>query len=200
MRRKPYLPLTLLALAGTVPMIAVGPSFVPDVTFTGSSLAGWHTVGNAEWRAENGEIVGKPTAASGGWLVLDKSYQDVGVYVEYRCTDGCQTGVLFRGTKGDTGMKGTFVDLADPQIPTYSVVVGADGSMSSRDRAGNGGVGAIHGSASSTESKRASAELRSSTRLHRAIAVQAAGCKSEGARLEHRRDVHGCESGSNISE
>ena len=97
MRRKPYLPLTLLALAGTVPMIAVGPSFVPDVTFTGSSLAGWHTVGNAEWRAEDGEIVGKPTAASGGWLVLDKSYQDVGVYVEYRCTDGCQTGVLFRG-------------------------------------------------------------------------------------------------------
>ena len=136
---KPYLPLTLLALAGTVPTIAVGPSFVPDVTFTGSSLALWHTVGNAEWRAENGEIVGKPTAASGGWLVLDKSYQDVGLYVEYRCADGCQTGVLFRGTKGDSGMKGTFVDLADPEIPTYSVMVGADGSMSSHDRARSGG-------------------------------------------------------------
>jgi hypothetical protein len=42
MRRKPGLRLTLLASPGTVPMIAVGPSFVPDVTFTGSSLAGWH--------------------------------------------------------------------------------------------------------------------------------------------------------------
>jgi len=136
---KPYLTLALLALAGAVPMVAVGPSFVPDATFTGSSLAGWHTVGNAKWTAENGEIVGKPTAASGGWLVLDKSYQDVGVYVEYRCTAGCQAGVLFRETKGDAGMKGTFVDLSDPEIPTYSVTLGADGAITSRDKARRGG-------------------------------------------------------------
>src|SRR5450755_3493394 len=124
MRRKSYLTLTFLAFAGAAPLIAVGPSFLPDVTFTGSSLAGWHKVGNAEWRAENGEIIGKPTAASGGWLVLDKSYQDVGVYLEYRCTGGCQTGVLFRQTKSDSGVKGTFVDLADPLIPTYTVTLG----------------------------------------------------------------------------
>src|SRR5450755_4241546 len=137
MRRKSYLTLTFLAFAGAAPLIAVGPSFLPDVTFTGSSLAGWHSVGHAEWHAENGEIVGKPTAASGGWLVLDKSYQDVGVYVEYRCTGGCQTGVLLRGTgsKGDSGMKGTFVELSDPQIPTYTVNVAADGAMISRDKA-----------------------------------------------------------------
>ena len=54
MARKPYRTLALLAFAASVPMIAVGPSFIPDVVFTGSSLAGWHTVGNAEWRAENG--------------------------------------------------------------------------------------------------------------------------------------------------
>ena len=90
---KPYVTLGLLAFTASAPLVAVGPSFVPDVTFTGSSLAGWQTVGNAEWRAENGEIVGKPTAPGGGWLVLDKSYQDVGVYLEYRCTGGCQTGV-----------------------------------------------------------------------------------------------------------
>jgi hypothetical protein len=139
MRNKPFLALISLALAGTVPTIAVGPSFLPDVTFTGSNLAGWHKVGNAEWRAENGEIIGKPTAASGGWLVLDKSYQDVGVYLEYRCTGGCQTGVLFRQTKSDAGVKGTFVDLADPQIPTYTVALGADGAMSAHDKARTGG-------------------------------------------------------------
>jgi hypothetical protein len=119
MRSKPYLVLTLLAFTGATSLVAVGPSFLPDVTFTGSSLSGWQTFGNAEWRAENGEIVGKPTAASGGWLVLDRSYQDVGVYVEYRCTGGCQTGVLFRETKDSSGIKGTYVELSDPQIPTY---------------------------------------------------------------------------------
>jgi hypothetical protein len=83
--------------------------------------------------------VGKPTAASGGWLVLDKSYQDVGVYVEYRCTGGCQTGVLFRETKDAAGIKGTYVELSDPQIPTYSVALSADGAITSRERARNGG-------------------------------------------------------------
>jgi hypothetical protein len=139
MRSKPYLVLTLLAFTGATSLVAVGPSFLPDVTFTGSSLSGWQTFGNAEWRAENGEIVGKPTAASGGWLVLDRSYQDVGVYVEYRCTGGCQTGVLFRETKDSSGIKGTYVELSDPQIPTYSVALGADGAITSRDRARTGG-------------------------------------------------------------
>src|SRR5580704_11450582 len=129
----------VVAFVGSIPLAAVGPSFLPDVTFTGSSLAGWHTVGNAEWRAENGEIVGKPTAPGGGWLVLDKSYQDVGVYLEYRCTGGCQTGVLFRETKDGSGTKGAYVDLSDPQIPTYTVALAADGAMSSRDQARVGG-------------------------------------------------------------
>jgi hypothetical protein len=139
MSYKPLLALTVLAYAGTVSTMAVGPSFVPDVTFTGSSLAGWHTVGNAEWRAENGEIVGKPTAPGGGWLVLDKPYQDVGLYVEYKCSEGCQTGVLFRETKNASGTQGSYVDLSDPQIPTYSVALAADGTMATRDRARTGG-------------------------------------------------------------
>ena len=139
MSHRSFLVLTASAFVGTVSIMAVGPSFVPDVTFTGSSLTGWHTVGNAEWRSENGEIVGKPTAPGGGWLVLDKPYQDVGVYVEYKYTSGCQTGVLFRETKDDSGTKGSYVDLSDPQIPTYSVTVAPDGAITSRDRARTGG-------------------------------------------------------------
>ncbi len=126
--------LVAVVFAAVAPMIAVGPSFIPDVTFQGSSLAGWHTVGQAEWKAENGEIVGRPTAASGGWLVLDRSYQDVGVYLEYRCAAGCVTGVLFRGEKTMLGMKGTLVELSDPDVPTYTVTIGADGKIDGRDR------------------------------------------------------------------
>src|SRR5712664_1415533 len=41
--------------------------------FNGSSLAGWHPQGAAQWRAASGEIVGTSTGTP-GWLVLDKSY------------------------------------------------------------------------------------------------------------------------------
>ena len=131
--------LVAVVFGAVAPMIAVGPSFIPDVTFQGSSLTGWHTVGQAEWKAENGEIVGRPTAASGGWLVLDRSYQDVGVYLEYRCAAGCVTGVLFRGEKTAGGMKGTLVELSDPNIPTYAVTVGADGAIGGKEAARRGG-------------------------------------------------------------
>ncbi len=131
--------LVAVVFAAVAPMVAVGPSFVPDVIFQGSSLAGWHTVGQAEWKAENGEIVGRPTAASGGWLVLDRSFQDVGVYLEYKCSAGCQTGVLFRGEKTLLGMKGTLVDLSDPDLPTYTVTIGADGKIDAKDAARRGG-------------------------------------------------------------
>ena len=36
-------------------------------------------MGQADWKAENGEIVGTPKTAAGGWLILNKSYQDVQV-------------------------------------------------------------------------------------------------------------------------
>ena len=130
----------LIALAVTAPVLAVGPSFVPDVTFQGSSLAGWHTVGQAEWKAENGEIIGRPTAASGGWLVLDRSYQDVAFFANYECTGGCQTGVLFRAEKTpDNGLKGTLVDLSDPEITAYTVTLDAQGKIISKEKARRGG-------------------------------------------------------------
>src|SRR5215469_11463586 len=90
-----------------VPGLASGPSFHPDVTMSGTSLNGWHSTGAAEWSAEKGEIVGRPGQAGSGWLVLDQSYQDVNFYTEFRCADGCVTGVLFRAEKTpDGGMKG----------------------------------------------------------------------------------------------
>jgi hypothetical protein len=139
MTKKSLLFLVALAVAGVTPALAVGPSFIPDVTFQGSSLTGWHTTGQADWKAENGEIVGHPKSASGGWLVLDRSYQDVAVFAKYRCTDGCQTGILFRAEKTPEGMKGTFVDLSDPEITAYTVTIDADGKITSREKAQHGG-------------------------------------------------------------
>ena len=48
------------ALASRGTLFGAGPSFHPDATFKGSSLTGWHPVGAAGWRADNGEIVGTP--------------------------------------------------------------------------------------------------------------------------------------------
>src|SRR5947199_10743379 len=94
----------LAALVG-LPFVAtsldvVGPSFTADTTSKGSSLTGWHSLGQADWRAENGELVGKAKGADGsGWLMLDHSFQDVAVYTMLRCTGPCNTGVLLRAQK-----------------------------------------------------------------------------------------------------
>ena len=102
-----------LMFSGAV-IYASGPSFHPDVRVSGKSLDGWHHWGHAEWKAENGEIMGKPGQSGGGWLVFDKSYQDINFYMQYRCSDGCATGLLMRAEKTpDGGMKGVFVSLGD---------------------------------------------------------------------------------------
>src|SRR5260221_3194242 len=96
----------ITTLLGAAPL-AVGMSaqnYNVDTVFRGTSLAGWHVLGEATWRAENGEYVGTPKSPAGGWLVLDKSLQDVGVFARFRCTGGCKTGVLLRAEKTADGM------------------------------------------------------------------------------------------------
>ena len=69
------------------------PEFKPDGSFKGSTLTGWHVVGQAEWRAENGELVGRAAAGgNGGWLVMDKAFQDLMLYANLRCEGACKTG------------------------------------------------------------------------------------------------------------
>jgi hypothetical protein len=131
--------LLLATLLSFVPVFAAGPSFHPDTTFSGSSLNGWHTFGPAEWHAENGELVATLKQGAGGWLVLDHSYQDVGLYTQFRCTGGCETGVLLRAEKTPTGMKGIYVALSDPDLPTYSVTIDAQGQIVERNKLRRGG-------------------------------------------------------------
>ena len=76
---------------------AASRNFVPDLVFTGSTLTGWKPFGDADWRAQNGEIVGVPKG--GGWLVADRAYQDVAFSASFRCAEGCRAGVLLRAER-----------------------------------------------------------------------------------------------------
>ena len=131
-------PSTIAAVAISAALAAVPTVFVPQWTLQGSSLSGWHTLGQAQWRAENGEIVGTP-GQGGGWLVLDKSYQDVGVFASFRCTGGCKTGVLLRAEKTAQGMKGIYLSLNEGDVASYRVTLNAQGHELSRERLRPGG-------------------------------------------------------------
>ncbi|MPZ20377.1 MAG: DUF1080 domain-containing protein [Luteitalea sp.] len=129
-------------LVGVAALQASGPSFRPDTRFEGSTLAGWHVVGAAEWRAQQGEIIGTPKEPGGGWLVLDRSYQDVALYATFRCSAGCRAGVLLRAEKTATGMKGIYVSLTDEDEAPYAVTLDTDGREVQREplRRGGGSV------------------------------------------------------------
>jgi hypothetical protein len=127
------------ALVGRVTFGAAPAVFVPDSTFKGSTLSGWHTLGQASWRAESGEIIGKAQpGGSGGWLVLDTSYQDIGFFASFRCPDGCRTGVLLRAEKTpDGGMKGVYISLTNGDLASYHVTLDAQGQERSREKLRN---------------------------------------------------------------
>ena len=118
-------------------VFAASQNFRPDVVFTGSSLTGWHMVGQAEWRADNGEIISSPKE-SGGWLMLDKGYQDIAYYGSFRCSGACRTGILLRAEKTADGMKGLYVSLAGGDIAGYEVLLDAQGKETSRTPLGPG--------------------------------------------------------------
>jgi hypothetical protein len=122
------------------PLFGVGPSFKPDATVEGSSLNGWHVLGQAEWKMQNGEITGtaKP-GGRGGWLLLDHSYQDVAFNASFRCTEACKTGVLLRAEKTPQGMKGIFVSLTAGDVAPYRVTLDAEGQELTRERLRFGG-------------------------------------------------------------
>ena len=140
---KSALPITSASAAmllSFAPLFGGGPSFKPDATVKGSSLSGWHVLGQAAWKVQDGEITGtvKP-GSQGGWLVLDRSYQDAGFYASFRCGEGCKTGVLLRAEKTPHGTKGIFVSLAAGDVAPYRITLDADGRELSRERLRFGG-------------------------------------------------------------
>lgn len=118
------------------PHAEAGPTFIPDGTFTGSTLAGWHALGSASWSVNSGEITGK---GGEGWLVLDKPYQDSALYISFRCTGPCNTGILMRMEKRDAGSTGVMLAIEGDALVPYRVNIDADGKITSKTRLRNAG-------------------------------------------------------------
>ena len=91
-------------------------------------------MGDADWKAENGEITGSARSGRGGWLVLEKAYQDVDFFAQFRCAAGCQTGIVFRLEKTADGMTGVYVSLSDGDLATYRLTLDPDGLERARER------------------------------------------------------------------
>ena len=121
-------------------VMATRSNFVPDWTFKGSTLDGWRGLGQAEWKAANGVLVGTPKSPEGGWLVLDKPLQDLQFGFDVQCTGGCKTGVLLRAEKtADGGLKGVFASLVQDDLASYAVTLDPAGKELSRERLRPGG-------------------------------------------------------------
>jgi hypothetical protein len=89
---------------------------------------------------QNHEITGtvKP-GGRGGWLVRDRSYQDVALNAFFRCAEGCKTGVLLRAETTPQGMKGIFVSLTAGDVAPYRITLDPEGQELARERLRFGG-------------------------------------------------------------
>jgi len=123
------------AIAAAIPIALQGQAngrFQPDSKFTGSALTGTQQIGSATWRAENGVIIGTPTGPDGGWLLLDKGYQDVQFATAFRCASACTAGVMVRTEKTATGLKGLYAVIAGDERATLDVTVDGQGRITNR--------------------------------------------------------------------
>ena len=153
MQRQGMLLSAAIGLPLLVACLASAQNFKPDAVFKVSTLATGHVIGDAAWRADNGELVGKAKpGGSGGWLVLDQGYQDVGFHAHFLCDAGCKTGVLLQAQKApDGGLTGIFTSLTEGDLNSYRVAIDASGKELSREKltpAARGGGGRGAGGAS----------------------------------------------------
>jgi Domain of Unknown Function (DUF1080)/FG-GAP-like repeat len=101
----------VLALFLFAPVVAQGPHSDTTQAFNGTTLAGWQPKGAAQWRVTSGEIVGTATSGT-GWLVLDKSYQDLILKFAFQCSN-CDAGVVLRNASSKPGtMSAIYVGIS----------------------------------------------------------------------------------------
>jgi hypothetical protein len=82
--------------------------------FDGKDLSGWEVLGGKKdaWGVENGMIVTK--SGGGGWLMTDKEYGDFEVRVDFKMSEGGNSGVALRAPlKGDPAYSGMEIQLLD---------------------------------------------------------------------------------------
>src|SRR6188474_605299 len=126
-------------------VFTAGPTFRADYRFSGTALTDFKAVGSADWKVQNGEIVGTAKDANGGWLLLGgKEFQDAQMYASVKCVGGCKAGFVMRAEKTpDGGMKGVLMSVTENDLVPYVVTIDATGKEISREPlpapAGRGG-------------------------------------------------------------
>ncbi|NDJ13246.1 MAG: DUF1080 domain-containing protein [Acidobacteriia bacterium] len=143
MRKFILKPFAAAALLTPTLFAAVTGNFVPDAVFKGSSLTGWRSIGSVKWSAQNGEIIAAPEARQSGWLMHERTLQDVALAASWRCAGDCKVAVLLRAeTLPNGGMRGILASLTEPGTPSFRVTLDAAGNELSRERlrTGPGGV------------------------------------------------------------
>jgi hypothetical protein len=115
-------------------------SFHPDVIYRGDTLRGWSPKGDAQWKPEGGNIVGRG-GENGGWLLSEHAYQDVAFYGEFRCEGSCEAGLLLRAEPtSDGGLKGFLVSFHESSLPAYAVTIDHEGKITHREVLARGGL------------------------------------------------------------
>jgi len=82
--------------------------------FDGKDLAGWEVLDGKKdaWAVEDGMIVTK--TGGGGWLMTDKEYGDFEVRVDFKMSEGGNSGVALRAPlKGNVSYSGMEIQLLD---------------------------------------------------------------------------------------
>jgi hypothetical protein len=125
---------TVIAEAISVPLGGQATGrFVPDWTFKGSALTGMQQIGQVTWRAENGEIIATPKTPEGGWLLLDRGYQDLQFALSFRCAGACSAGVMVRSEKTPDGIKGIYTTIAGGERGSAAISVDGQGRITHRE-------------------------------------------------------------------
>ena len=96
---------------------AVHASLPLTPVFDGKSLAGWHALGGADWRVDNGDLVGSVHDRGDGWLVLDTVYGTGEVDVSFECKN-CEPSVMVRTGKDGERTGGVEIALSGADIGT----------------------------------------------------------------------------------
>jgi hypothetical protein len=130
--------LILMWVAATATVSHANKNFVPDWTFTGSSLADTDQLGAAKWSAQNGELIGTPASPDGGWLLFNNSVQDVQMAAAFHCAAGCQAGLVLRLEKTVDGFKGVFVSISETP-GAFAVALDAQGRIVTKEPLERGG-------------------------------------------------------------
>ena len=94
---------TALVFAGTVALMQGAASQTGTgwtQLFDGKTLGDWQSVGNANWRVEDGAIVADKTTAAigtaGGHLVTKNSYKNHMIYAEFWADEKANSGIFIR--------------------------------------------------------------------------------------------------------